>query len=786
MKFSPCKNTMGGIGRVIVLILAILCLAGDRSHAQTIAGGEAGQGASTALETSKVTVHIYPAVTRDDDTAYLYNRGISKLQFAFYTSDKPLDLTKAGFTVDLPSALRVRSVAVIQGWRLKQKATAQPLAAAAGTGLTRWQVPLPERTEGKLVPSKWVSWTGNYCILFLEAGEEAVRLGERPVVAQCRLSGARELEGQELVAPALSTYKIALLPRPAGRSNPSRVPIWVSQRWTQYMDATEFDDNLQLMHELGVTNVDVQKEPILTDVRQRWEKAGISFYDKFQSVIIPGQVTTADKYADPDVYFVGLDGKNIHGTKKYRQTPYCPSSMADPRSPLFKDILAQLVEKAEHGVEYLYSDHELDVFPYCFCVRCRRSFVEHSGIPLQDALNLPPYPLMKKYTLAWYKFRSWQSAQMIVRLREQSRERFPTLKLGLNDGLTYFNQYNEGLGYGYSMFAEDMRVVDDVVDFHNLDALHNSVNDVARLATARPETLKKPVIPRVAGSYSLSWEQGHISARWAYSKQEGRKLGYNRRPEMQRLGMISHIASGARGLEAYIGAHEADAAVQNAADEALGVIARMEDVYLDGKRDDDAVQVVDVTQGESPFLKDDGIISGDAWSKQFWANYGGPYWRVHRWEGKTFITLFNWDPEQAKNWVVRLPRPTAGASVADLLAERVLDAPARGPWTAAQLAEGVAVKVPPLDVVILELSPDVADPKWVHVPFDAAQRNQFLTLARDRQPADQYRFRTNPVAVRNKQDLMWRLNFTVNDWIKRGLVDHVEGWDASVMTEKVP
>jgi hypothetical protein len=389
-----------------------------------------------------------------------------------------------------------------------------------------------------------------------------------------------------------------------------------------------------------------------------------------------------------------------------------------------------------------------------------------------DALNLEPVALIRKYPLAWYKFRSWQSGEMVRALKAAILPQHPDVKIGLNDGLNYWTQKLEGLGWGNSLFAEDVRLVDDAVDFHNVDALGGTVHDVTLLEAQQPHELKKPIIVRAMGSLYVGWEQPQISARWELSKKLGRKMGYNNRPQMQRLMMINQAATGARGEELFIGAHESDAAVANASDEALAIIAQMENVYLDGTRDESGVQLVDVTEGESPYLKDDGLISGDYWLKYYWRVYGGPVYRVHRYENRTSISLFNWDPDQDKTWLLRLPQAKANAHVVDFLARRVLPAPAGTSWASDSLREGIAVRVPKLDVVILEITPDAPEDLAL-APSEPNFRAHALERAKTTQPYDPLHY-LEPAPKGLRTDLSWRIDNAIRAEVESGRVTGVE------------
>lgn len=195
-------------------------------------------------------------------------------------------------------------------------------------------------------------------------------------------------------------------------------------------------------------------------------------------------------------------------------------------------------------------------------------------------------------------------------------------------------------------------------------------------------------------------------------------------------------------------------------------------MYLDGTRDESGVQLFDVTEGESPYLKDNGLISGDYWLKYYWRVYGGPVYRVHRYKNRTFISLFNWDLEQDKTWLLRMPQANAKANVVDLLGRRVLPAPSGKAWTSAALREGIAVLVPKLDVVILEITPDA--PKNFELALvDSNFRAHALERAKTMRPYDPLHYlEPNPKGLRT--DLNWRIDNAIRAEVESGHVMGVE------------
>lgn len=495
----------------------------------TVAFAQAGSTPSTAQ--AQLAVHVFPTITRDDDVSYLFDSGISPIQMTFFARDAVLDLKIAKLFLELPEGVDIHSVSVIEGWHETAKQYSLPAKEVQRDRkkFRRFELPHPNRTSAKLAPTQIgdYAFSGFFIVPFLQMSPNAPReFTSRWQV----VGGPSEVSGE---------FPVKLLSRPKNRANPKRFSIWISQKWTSYMDEAEFTDNLQLMRELGMTQADVQETPLVPNATQLWKNAGIGFYGAFHDPLFLYDKPLANKFADPRNYFVGLDGKRVQGTKNYRNSPYCPSAMARPDSDIFKEVLARALQQIQQGATYIYSDHELDIYAYCFCPDCHAAFAKQLGVVAADALNLEPVALIRKYPLAWYKFRAWQSGELVRALIAAIHPQHPDVKIGLNDVLNYWTRKIEGLGWGNSLFAEDVRLVDDAVDFHNVDALGGVIHDVALLEAQHPHELKKPIIVRAMGSLYVGWEQPQISARWELSKKLHRKMGYNQRPEMQRLMMIN-------------------------------------------------------------------------------------------------------------------------------------------------------------------------------------------------------------------------------------------------------
>jgi hypothetical protein len=400
-----------------------------------------------------------------------------------------------------------------------------------------------------------------------------------------------------------------------------------------------------------------------------------------------------------------------------------------------------------NGARWMVADLEPPIFGYCFCDDCRKAFAKHAGLQEEEVMKLKPVEIVQKYAWPWYRFRSWQTGQLYWNIKQAVQVKYPEVKIVANEILLDPAYDLHDLQWGVCQFAEDPRLIDGCVDVHTMDTLFGFLDGVHVDAQRRCTT--KPLWAACGSSYCVHFSHGCVAARRALAEKTGRPLGYNRRGDLQKLDMVHIAASGARGINLTLseddGVIEAEVATKVA--EGSAILAKSEDFYLDGRRADDEVEVLDLTKGESPFAKDNGIVSGRIWS-YFWRTFGSVQYRVHRRDRDTLVSLFNWDLYQDKQWLVRFhDAPGEGCCISDLLSGTVyLPAVAEGGsmpkrWTKKQLEEGIRVTVPSVGMVLLDFAPEFDAAGGRLQTVDEGQRREYLRQAADKKPADQYFWR---------------------------------------------
>ena len=180
--------------------------------------------------------------------------------------------------------------------------------------------------------------------------------------------------------------------------------------------------------------------------------------------------------------------------KKTRQI-YCFTAMAEADSPVRAFIVRFYKPYIARGFQYFFPDYELSPYNGCYCEKCRKNFARFANVNEKEVLKLTPGELVYKYPLRWHSFRSSLLSRVAELLNKETGA-----KIGWNSYLAYQNVYFPPFkSLGFSPWAEEPRILDKGVAFHNVDALATGLESVmmtdAYLQKAPDGTrlLKKPV-----------------------------------------------------------------------------------------------------------------------------------------------------------------------------------------------------------------------------------------------------------------------------------------------------
>lgn len=646
-----------------------------------------------------VEMRIYPAVTRDDEKIFIYDNMISEISFYFFKSGKdPVSMKNISLDLELPEGLKPRSAIVIQGWKGGNKVYEFTSSKSEREGYVKYtNVPIPDSTVSvSLDPEALVGYTGYYMVFFMEPDKKAKIPASFSMTWKLKnkteeISGAQPFECLSFKPPTARLKKFQ---------------IW-SNSGSHYMDEAEIANQMKLLEKCNAKFICLgfDKNKFATDQEKMWLKNGFSLYDSdLQRFIFSHEKPTVPKYPE-EAYHVNIKGNHVYKTNDYRNTPLCPSAFYNPESPVFKDVLNYVKEKVSAGVTTFYSDHEVDIYSFCFCPVCLGQFAEQIKENPDTIKSMNPVDIVKKYPYEWYVFRAQQSGKMAAALKKALNN--PNVRIGLNSVIVYTSFTYPKLGIGRSLFADDPRMTDPYVDFHNLDTLFGSVRDAVSLDIGM-RNLKKPVIDRTYSNYCFGWEFPHCSARHEKSKVTGIPTGSNNRSEMQRLSILNLAATGCAGVELLMNSNKgnADAKIIEAVASAVDTLAQYEKVWLEGKRVENEIKVFYLNKEKSPYFDDKSLISGQIWAKYFFKEMGPLMYRAHLYNNDLVFSIFNWDVYQTQE-IALIPEKLQDKKYYVYEKSKNIQWIPNDKndfWTLDDLKKGIFIKTSPLTETILTIS----------------------------------------------------------------------------------
>lgn len=688
----------------------------------------------------ELAVYVGPGFVPDSGINNLFRERLSRLDFLFYQKGAiPIkDFAKSIFTVDIPKSVTLRSVALMSGWKKPggkfYDLPAEPITRD-GQDYLRYTLPLPGYTAmAKAEATKGGSFGGisyNTDRLFLRAGPES----PENFTVYWKVDGKSPAEGK---------FPVRLFPSPdAEASKPKRIfLVGSSVRTTPaYWDLEETRETAALLRDIGISYVPAENRALLLEKGDPdvWSEAGFKFFGTEMDLMVFNKEDRSSLPEKED-YLVGLDGERSKGSHpdKFHGRLYCPRSTNTPGRTGFERMKAKTLKAIDGGASWVDFDMEPHIWTQCFCPDCLKDFSEFSKIPLKKITELKPFKLIMTYPETWYRFRSSQTATFYRNLRMVLKADHPEVKISANSFLVNIEKRLDDIGQGMTSFAEDPRLLDDSVDMHTVDALTGSVMDPMVIDVYRQGTTK-PIVGTAGCSYCVYYTHAVIVGRRIQAEERNLPLGYDKRGDFQRLGVLHTAASGASFVRVsvleYDETIDADVALKTA--DAAAILSKVEDDYLDGKRNDDAIEVIDLSATPSPFASDPSIIAGGIW-KHFYDIVGAVQYRVHQRNGQTLVSLFNWDPDQDKQWLVRFKeKPATEGSVNEVVSDTQYRLEKdRSKWSPEELKKGILVTVPSAGFTILRIGESEDAKKSILIP--AAERKEYLAKAASRQPANQY------------------------------------------------
>ena len=696
-----------------------------------------GVAASEQTSNKKLAVVVYPSLIYDSGKCSIYRNHLSKIMFIFFYrgKNKIKDLSAGSkLYVELPAGLELKYASLMDGWKKAggnfskfpvEKVTRDHQA------YNRYLVPLP---RGVNRPALQKPLPGG---MFGGTPHNISNIYVKPkgnVPEKFKIYW--EINGKYPVSGSFPAYLEEL---PVDTPNPARIKLRSFGPKANMGNPPEYIKDLGVIYkDVGIKWVDTQFASGPNEgYKNIWKKAGFKFYGGSNFLGTLMKYSLQDRTASENMndYLVGLDGKRSFATdwRAYHARIWCPHAVVSPGRYPFKLNIEAARKEAKQGASELDADFEVHGWSHCFCSDCLKDFAEFSGVKYELLQNMKPVDIVKTYPLKWYKFRCSQTGKLYSLIRKFLTQNYPGVKIGCNTIILHPQNNLGDLKYGICDFAEDPRLLKDEVDYFLADTLTGSVYDAVAVDLMR-KTTGKPVISVAGCSYCVGFSPHDMAFRRMTAELTGDKYGYARRTDFLKLGIVHQAASGAAGIRFSV--EEVDAALK--ADQAAAILAKVEDWYLDGKRADDNLEVIDLTQSPSPWLQDKSRVGGGVWQSFYKQYCGRVQFRVHRKNEGILLSLFNWDPYQDKEWLLRLPKDSnCDYYITDIVNNRALCLNGREIWKAGKLRQGVPVKVPAAGMTILKLT-TAKEKTSGQENIKTAFRDKMLAAVKDRTPYNQY------------------------------------------------
>lgn len=690
---------------------------------------------------SKLKIYVYPSLIYDSGCCTIYRKHLTKLMFlCYYQGERILDLgTTTKLQIDLPKNLKIEFTAIMDSWKKGGKVSdkfAVEKVSDDNMVYRRWTVPLPNHALRELLkkPLPGGAFGGishNFVNVFVKP------TGEVPKKFKIRWRTAGKY-------PDSGEFSVSVMDLPSGTPNPKRIKLRSQGPLANLGNPKKFVEDLtDVYREVGVKWIDGQFDSGPNRGWPKiWETKKFKFYGGGGFLGTLMKYSLKDRTASNNLedYLVGLDGKRCYGAnpKTYNYRIWCPEAVITRGRHPWKLNINTAKAEAEVGAVEIDADFEIHAWDHCYCPVCLDAFAKFANIPFEKLQKLRPEQIVRKYPVQWFKFRCNQTRKLYAILKKYLNKNYPGVKIGVNASMQDMEYDMGDLKYGICNFGEDPRLMGDAIDYILLDTLTGSLRGSVIVDVIR-KTTNKPIISVVGCSYCVGFSPHCMAGRRMTADLTGDDYGYERRCDLMKLGMIHHAASGASGLR-FEEIKEPLEAIRF--DEAAAILAKVEDWYLDGNREDKQIEIIDLTSSPSPWLKDKSRVGGGIWRYFYEQYHGQVQFRVHSKNGEILVSLFNWDPHQDKEWLVRLkPELAKPFNVIDIVNNKTILHDNEILWSVDELTKGIPVTVPAAGFRILLFSEKPVKTDG-NEKISSTIISKALKDAENRQPHDQYAWYT--------------------------------------------
>jgi hypothetical protein len=264
---------------------------------------------------------------------------------------------------------------------------------------------------------------------------------------------------------------------------------------------------------------------------------------------------------------------------------------------------------------------------WCYCTDCLKRFAAFAGLKAVPT----PDEIRKKMPDQWAAFRVKDTTEILRAHAEIARTAGSEIKVTDYDYPMNFGN----LGGRFRQIPKDSRQSDEFIDAHNNSYYHYVGKEAFNLVSINAAALKKPLIYLPLISRYTDPEQ-----------REYTNLKETLSPDQFKTAMVSSAASGAKGLSIWDGL-KIDGKFFVAIDQGMAEIAALEDYFYSGTRNDKIASATPVDTGNAKLLTD---------------NLGV---RVHEYQGKTLISLFNFSISKPLSFKLKTDLPNGKYQMSD-------------------------------------------------------------------------------------------------------------------------
>ncbi len=496
-----------------------------------------------------------------------------------------------------------------------------------------------------------VPWTDSAMILFLRPE------GTIPETFEVKW----EISGNHLETVS-GVMKLRTMPAPKLTKHPKNKSAWTTIGiYRQAWDRRNYLDFLTLLHNAGITGIMETGGSWLPD-----ELYPVKDLPKLGFLPVSCQVFGYSQRPEPEVMrgagfavreedcILDAGGKRQISSKRKTIRPniYCFTAMGEKDSPVRGYMRTFYRNYLDRGFRSFFTDYEPEPYNTCYCGKCRRAFAGFVKADPKECMKLSPGELVQRYPLEWYQFRCHSIGKVLELLRLELGT-----EIGWNSNLAYHDYYLPAYGsYGLVLWAEDPRIFDRYISYHNADTLGTALEGIyasEAFLQKREDgrfALEKPVIVRATSLHWVNWGFHCIYGRYDHARNNGfNGLGTDYRRNLHKLEIAQNYAIGASGVEVSAAPFVADAEALTGITEGIQYAADFED-HLERRYrvDRKDLRLFDCTGTPSPYteITRKGFLSN--WFRQAAEKYGNLQIVAHSDGNWKLFTLFNWDYYQAK------------------------------------------------------------------------------------------------------------------------------------------